>query len=250
MATETSIASTDAGGDRSEQARPGSTQPGSTQPGSTRHEPAQADRGRPAAVITEVLGNVSDPAWATRLDGATVDLFELDQWAAQRSRIRRASQHGRDLAVSLDRGARLRDGDVLMWDETARRAVVARIHLDEVMVLDLTPVLDRPVEDVARSMLELGHALGNQHWPAVCRDNTVFVPVTVNRKVMASVMKTHAFEGIEPRFLAGTEVLPYMAPHEVRRLFGGADQGIHSHASGEGHDHHEHGPEADSVQHS
>ncbi len=235
MATETSIASTDVGGDRAAQVRPGS---------------APVDRGQPAEVITQVLGNLSEPDWATRLDGATVDLFELDQWAAQRSRIRRASQHGRDLAVSLDRGARLRDGDVLMWDESDRRAVVARIHLDEVMVLDLTPVLEQPVEDVARAMLELGHALGNQHWPAVCRDNTVFVPVTVNRKVMASVMKTHAFEGIEPRFLAGTEVLPYMAPHEVRRLFGGADQGIHSHASGEGHDHHhEHGPEADSAQH-
>ena len=240
MATETSLATTDA--------EPDETGAGQTGAG-------QTDRGQPAEVITEVLGNVSEPAWATRLDGATVDLFELDQWAAQRSRIRRATQHGRDLAVSLERGARLRDGDVLRWDEAARRAVIARIHLDEVMVLDLTPVLDRPVEDVARAMLELGHALGNQHWPAVCRDNTVFVPVTVNRKVMASVMKTHAFEDIEPRFLAGTEVLPYMAPHEVRRLFGGADQGIHSHAAGEGHDHHDHdhdhdhGSEADSVQH-
>ena len=133
--------------------------------------------------------------------------------------------------MSLDRDARLRDGDILSWDEDTRHAVVARIHLEEVMILDLTPVLDRSPEQIARACFELGHAIGNQHWPAVFRDTTVFVPVTVNRKVMASVMKTHAFEGVEPRFVAGMEVLPYMAPHEVRRLFGGADQGIHSHAS-------------------
>ena len=80
-----------------------------------------------------------------------------------------------------------------------------------------------------RTCVELGHALGNQHWPAVVKDNQVFVPLTVDRKVMASVMRTHAFAGVEITFLAGAEVIPYLAPHEARRLFGGADSTPHSH---------------------
>ena len=37
---------------------------------------------------------------------------------------------------------------------------------------------------------------------------------------MASVMKTHAFEGVTYEFVPGAEVIPYLAPHEARRLFG------------------------------
>ena len=64
-------------------------------------------------------------------------------------------------------------------------------------------------------MFELGHALGNQHWPAVVKGTRVFVPLTVDRKVMSSVMKTHALPGIRYDFMPGAEVIPYMAPHEV-----------------------------------
>jgi urease accessory protein len=57
----------------------------------------------------------------------------------------------------------------------------------------------------------------------------VFVPLTVDHKVMASVMKTHRFEGIRYEFVPGEEIVPYLAPHESRRLFGGAEGPIHTH---------------------
>ena len=77
--------------------------------------------------------------------------------------------------------------------------------------------------------MELGHALGNQHWPAVVREDCVYVPLTVDRKVMLSVMRTHRLEHIAYSFRPGEEVIPYLAPHEVRRLFGGAEAGAHAH---------------------
>lgn len=46
---------------------------------------------------------------------------------------------------------------------------------------------------------------------------------------MLSVMETHHIEDISFRFVQGTEVIPYLAPHEVRRLFGGAGHESHSH---------------------
>jgi urease accessory protein len=46
---------------------------------------------------------------------------------------------------------------------------------------------------------------------------------------MASVMKTHAFPGVTYEFVPGADVIPYLAPHEARRLFGGADATPHSH---------------------
>ena len=74
-----------------------------------------------------------------------------------------------------------------------------------------------------------GHAIGNQHWPAVVKGTRMYVPLTVDRKVMDSVMRTHAFPGIRHEFVPGTEVIAYLAPHESRRLFGGADSTPHAH---------------------
>ena len=70
---------------------------------------------------------------------------------------------------------------------------------------------------------------GNQHWPALVKGNRVYVPLTVDRKVMSSVMNTHRFEGIRYEFVPGGEIVPYLAPHESRRLFGGAEGPVHSH---------------------
>ena len=180
-------------------------------------------------LVETIIGNASDAGWSSRLDGMRLDWLELDQWEAQKNRFRKRSLGGTELAVSLDRGAFLRDGDILLWDEAARSAVVAKIRLREVMIIHLDALVDAPPEAIARACVEIGHALGNQHWPALVKGTQVFVPLTVDRKVMASVMNTHRFENVRYEFVPGAEVIPYLAPHESRRLFGGAEGPVHSH---------------------
>jgi urease accessory protein len=180
-------------------------------------------------LVEAVLGNAADPQWAARLAKATVDPLSLDHWEAQKNRFRRKTASGAEIAVSLDRGAFLRDGDVLVWDAAAGRAVVARISLREVLVIHLDGLGGLAPELAMRACIELGHALGNQHWPALVKGSRVFVPLTVDRKVMASVMNTHHFEGIRYEFLPGGDIVPYLAPHESRRLFGGAEGPVHAH---------------------
>ena len=180
-------------------------------------------------LVEAVLGNIADPQWAARLANATVDLIELDHWEAQKNRFRKRTAGGVELAVSLDRGAFMHDGDVLVWEATAARAVVARISLRDVMIIHLDGMAATSPELAMRTCVELGHALGNQHWPALVKGSRVYVPLTVDRKVMASVMNTHRFEGIRYEFVPGGEIVPYLAPHESRRLFGGAEGPVHSH---------------------
>src|SRR5258707_5729281 len=113
---------------------------------------------------------------------------------------------------------------------------MANITMRDMMIVKLEGLALQPPEAVVRICVELGHALGNQHWPAIVKGAKVFVPLTVDRKVMASVMKTHAFHGITYDFMAGSEVIPYLAPHESRRLFGGAEGPVHSHVDEAGID--------------
>ena len=187
-------------------------------------------------IIESVLGNSDDPEWAARLSAARLDILALDQWEAQKNRFRKRTAGGTEVAVSLDRGAFLRDGDVLAWDAQAQTAVVVRLSLRDVMVIHLDGLKALAPEIAMRTCVELGHALGNQHWPAVVKGTRVFVPLTVDRQVMASVMKTHALQGITYEFAQGSDVIPYLAPHESRRLFGGAEDPVHSHSHSHSHD--------------
>ncbi len=182
-------------------------------------------------IIESIVGNVGAPEWQAQLADATIDTLALDQWEAQKNRFRKKAASGTEVAVSLDRGTFLRDGDILRWDEAAGVAIVAAIALRDVMVVYLDG-LDATDPAVAlRTCVELGHALGNQHWPALVKDARVFVPLTVDRRVMDSVMRTHNFEDLRYEFLPGSEIVPYLAPHESRRLFGGAEGPVHSHVS-------------------
>jgi urease accessory protein len=180
-------------------------------------------------LIEKILGNVSDPEWAARLAAGALERLALDHWEAQKNRFRKKTPSGVEIAVSLDRGAFLRNGDVLLWDAPAARGVVAQISLRDVMIIHLDELAAEPPEIALRICVELGHALGNQHWPALVKDTRVFVPLTVDHKVMAAVMKTHRFERIRYEFVPGDDIVPYLAPHESRRLFGGAEGPVHTH---------------------
>jgi urease accessory protein len=180
-------------------------------------------------VIEGILGNRNDPEWSQRLSAAKIDLLEVDQWQAQKSRFRKATVGNTEIAISLDRGTHVHDGDVLHWDAQAATAIVARIDLRDVMVVHLDEIMRGSPDTAMRTCIELGHAMGNQHWPALVKDKVVYVPLVIDRKVMESVMRTHRFEGVRFEFVAGREVIPYLAPHESRRLFGGAEGSVHSH---------------------
>lgn len=180
-------------------------------------------------LIDTIVGSIDDHEWAERLSSADTDLLEIDQWEAQKSRFRKTTVKGVQVAISIDRGTHIRDGDVLLWDAHARSAIVARIELRDVMIVHLDELMRLAPMLAMRTCVELGHAMGNQHWPALVKDTVVYVPLTVDRKVMASVMNTHRFEGLRYEFVPGRDVIPYLAPHESRRLFGGAEGPVHSH---------------------
>ena len=180
-------------------------------------------------IFTAILGNLHREPWKNRAEGAETEYIDLDQWTAQKSRFTARGDRGGDYAVALARRTQLLDGDVVGYDPEARRIVAVRIRLSDVLVIDLSGLERLEPRRIARAAVELGHAIGNQHWPAVVRDDCVYVPLTVDRKVMLSVMRTHRLEHIAYSFRPGEEVIPYLAPHEVRRLFGGAEAGAHAH---------------------
>ncbi|WP_413494439.1 urease accessory protein UreE [Morganella psychrotolerans] len=208
-------------------------------------------------LIEHILGNVrKETAWAEKANDMTVDMLILDQREAQKSRCRKHTQNGLDLGIALDRNVLLSDGDVIYTDDATNTMVVVQIDLRDVMVIDLQRLQGSTPSEQIRISFELGHALGNQHWKAVIKENKVYVPLTVSEKVMESVMRTHNFGNDTFAFVKGETILPILTNSESRLLFGGAEETDihvhvahhprhdhnHDHGDGHSHDHnHDHG---------
>lgn len=187
-------------------------------------------------VYNDILGNINlSPEWKEKLENAEVDYIFLDQWTAQKSRFLGKGVSGEEYPIALARHSQIVDGDVIYYDPETGKAAVLKIELSPVLVIDMSGLADNDPQTIIRVSVELGHAVGNQHWPAVVKGTKVYVPLTVDKKVMLSVMETHHIEGITYEFQKGMEIIPYLAPHEIRRLFGGAGHESHSHEHSHGH---------------
>ncbi|WP_425106649.1 urease accessory protein UreE [Ancylobacter sp.] len=180
-------------------------------------------------LVESTLGNLRDTLWQQRARSAAVDLLVLEQWEAPKSRLRKTTGSGVEIAISLPRSEHLHDGDILHYDAEAKLIVAARIALKDVLVIELEGLEKLSPGEILRTCFELGHGLGNQHWPAVIKDSTVYVPLSVDQKVMASVMRTHAFDHVKTYFAPGEEIAAKLDAREVRLLFAGADATPHHH---------------------
>ncbi|HJA56885.1 MAG TPA: urease accessory protein UreE [Candidatus Bacteroides intestinigallinarum] len=184
-------------------------------------------------IYTEIIGNIYQaPEWGEKLKDVNIEYVSLDQWTAQKSRFLGKSDKGEEYPIALKRHSQIIDGDIIYFSPEENKAVVIRIDLSPVLVIDMGALVQKDSETMIRISVELGHAIGNQHWPAVVKGTKVYVPLTVDKKVMLSVMETHHIEGVTYEFQKGMEIIPYLAPHEIRRLFGGAGQESHSHEEG------------------
>lgn len=192
---------------------------------------AKSDKPKRMKIYTEILGNLHAPEWAEKARDARIEYLDLDQWRAQKSRFVVTGDGGGEYAVALKRHAQLLDGDIIDYRPEEHRIAAFRIRLNDVLVADLGALARKDPETIIHIAVELGHAIGNQHWPAVVKGTRVYVPLTVDRKVMESVMRTHHIENVVCSFQPGSEVIPYLAPHEIRRLFGGTgpDSDVHHH---------------------
>ncbi|MBQ1953423.1 MAG: urease accessory protein UreE, partial [Alistipes sp.] len=58
-------------------------------------------------VYTEILGNIAEPEWAERYATCSIEHIALDQWAAQKSRLKAVGDRGNEYAIALKRHATL-----------------------------------------------------------------------------------------------------------------------------------------------
>lgn len=129
---------------------------------------------------------------------------------ATRRRLRLTTDQGTHIGVDLPSDA-LRDGDVMAGEDDRR--ILVEVAPSEAMALRVNA--DIPPEEMFEFAVKLGHMLGNQHWPITIKDGVVLTPLTIDHKVMETVIKTHGFPEIEFEFV---EVQPGDVPTAMPRI--------------------------------
>ena len=117
-----------------------------------------------------------------------LDEVTIEEREARKSRQRLHTDKGRELGLILPRGMELQDGDIFSVAEDGSRVII-HLALQEVMVL--TPREHLPAQERWQWAVRLGHVLGNQHWPVAVVGEQILTPVTVDRAVMETVLRTH-----------------------------------------------------------
>jgi len=143
--------------------------------------------------VSHRLGNIhTDPKLTTTVrqwqETGQLEEINIEERYAHKSRFRLHTASGREIGFVLPRGIAIADGDVFDLKDEASGLLV-HLSLQEVMVLRLQPHID--AAERLQWAVRLGHVLGNQHWPIAVVGGQILVPVTLDRAVMETVLRTH-----------------------------------------------------------
>jgi urease accessory protein len=108
-----------------------------------------------------------------------VDIVQMSRMEAQRVRMRKSSNKGTDVAITLPQNVQIKHGDVLLLN--SERMIVAEITPERVAVVALTE--NTPDHHVFEIAVKIGHTIGNLHRPIKLEGNKVILPIQADSEL-------------------------------------------------------------------
>lgn len=102
-----------------------------------------------------------------------VERIEITRIEGERSRLRKVSDRGTDLALTLIPGSHINDGDVVLLTE--EKMVIATRVPENVAILSIdSNLITDQLFDIA---IKLGHTIGNMHRPIKITNGKIYFPI-------------------------------------------------------------------------
>lgn len=159
---------------------------------------------RPTELAEDYLGNVSESADIARrvMQAQREEDGCLEVWIGlgdrAKGRILTQTESGQSVGIVKARNWLLRQGDVF---STAHNHLVL-VHLQPQAVMALR--FEAGARNGEMSLVHLGHALGNQHWPVTVQGETLYVALVTDAAQMKSTLRKIAnsltIEGLQISF--------------------------------------------------
>jgi urease accessory protein len=108
-----------------------------------------------------------------------VEKIQLSRLDADRTRIRKLSNKGTDLALTMERGSHINEGDVLLL--TDEKMIIVKRESENVAIISLNN--DVSAKQFMETAIKLGHIIGNMHRPIKVTNNKVYFPIQSDSEI-------------------------------------------------------------------
>ena len=144
--------------------------------------------------INSVVGNIhNDNDLAQKYNQMTVkqlsEIIRISRIEAQRSRMRKTSNKGSDVAIMLPQSVHIKHGDVLLLNND--KIIIVEIQHEKVAVIAVKNNIAS--EHLFEMAVKVGHTIGNLHRPIKLEDNKIILPIQAEseldllKKVLGSI---------------------------------------------------------------
>lgn len=99
--------------------------------------------------------------------------IKISRFESQRARMRKSSDRGTDLALTLPPGIRLKHGDVIIL--TDKKMIIVEIEPENVIMIEIKENIHE--DDVVEVPLRVGHTIGNLHRPIMIKRHKIYFPI-------------------------------------------------------------------------
>ncbi len=134
--------------------------------------------------IESIVGNIYRnenlrKSYDQMMSRSRVESVRIGRIESQRVRMRKSSDKGTDVAITLQSGTKLRHGDVLLLDN--ERMIILELEPEKVLVLEVKNNLHE--DDFVKIPARIGHAIGNLHRPLKLVGRRIYFPIQAESEV-------------------------------------------------------------------
>lgn len=136
--------------------------------------------------INTVIGNIKkDTNLGQKYDemcrrGASAcETIKISRLESERVRMRKTSDKGTDVALTLPQGTHLKHGDVLLVAEN--KMLIVEVEPENVAMLEIKSNLHG--DDIIKLPVTVGHTIGNLHRPIKVEENKIYFPIQTNSEI-------------------------------------------------------------------
>ena len=134
--------------------------------------------------MDSVLGNINhDKKLKEKYDEMTArkvcETIKISRLESQRVRMRKISDKGTDVALTLPPGTRLKHGDVIIITEN--KMVVVGIESEDVIMIEIRDNIHQ--DDIVEVPVRVGHTIGNLHRPIRLEGNKIYFPIQADTEL-------------------------------------------------------------------
>ena len=107
------------------------------------------------------------------------ETIKISRLESQRVRMRKISDKGTDVALTLRPGTRLKHGDVIIITEN--KMVVVGIEPEDVIMIEIRDNIHE--DDIIEVTVRIGHTIGNLHRPIKLEGNKIYFPIQADTEL-------------------------------------------------------------------